>query len=698
MGLGRACLAGILLLSAAGRAAEGDHPPAETVSLEASEDGTPLPLPMVDGEAKLGNWVAFRADKTKGSPEAFAWRQTEGVPLIFTEAEATAPVVWRLLERPGPYRLEVRARNAKGWSAWVPLAFEAPEGEPALPREQALAPAGAGESFADGTFLPGEGWKQVAGPPVRLSFDAMNRATVFRLVQPGRYIFEILRADNRPERRAFVVPPGKDDLVGDRRPEARLTLPQDAFLGTRVELDGSLSSDRDGDPLTAKWTSADKVRGVTITPLGGMKAEFTADREGVYRVRLVVNDGKLDSRPAETFVRVLKPAEAPVALADDVPPDTDPLSRRITLRCYDSNLDRAVQRFPPDCNLALRVNHDFCPPEDFQKRWIDVGGEYMPASLMLDWIARQTGASYRRDGTDGVWLLKPTQWAAEEKLKNEVVAADALFKEKDAADLIPLLRQPFRGLLAERQDAQLALQPDSAKVIAFLPEKACLRLKEMIAFLRAPKGLTDLQMALPPAAELLLRRKLAETAVEAAWKARRLDWLLRDLAEKTGVPVGFDARQFGGSAKLPKLTLAFEGAPLREVVREIVHAAGFDGCQAQNGAGLWFYKGGEPYPSGELLWDLVYVRAYPLDAVLGKLPLLSGEVIEHQVRRRVYPDSWKDPAVCCFYHAITGKLLVVHGEAAHARILSFLNDLAERGEDAFGPAESAEPPREGEKE
>lgn len=679
---------GIALLGACALAAAEETPPAETVPLEASEDGTPLPLPVLDGTAALGFWVALSGERSKGEPVAFEWKQTAGPPFLLTEAEASAPRVWRLLERPGEYKFELKARNPKGWSPAHPLTFTVKDEPPVVPFDQALMFVGAGESLVDGIFLPGEGWKQVLGPETRLAYDAKEKATLFRLLLPGLYLFESTNPGGAAERRGFRVPPGVDEGMGDRRPEARVTLPQDAYLGQRVILDGSLSNDRDGETLSARWMSDELARGVSLKPLEGLKAEFMAEREGVYRVRLVVSDGKLASRPAETFLRVIKLAQPAPEEAPDVPPDTDPLSRRVTLRCYESNLDRAVQRFPTDCKVVLRVRQELSPPEKFETLPLDLGGEYIPVSLLLDWIARQTRSSYRRDGVNSVWLLRPDAWSADEELKNEVLAVDALYRSKAGAELMEILRTPFRGMLAERKDAQLLLQPETSKLIAILPLKACQRLREIIAFLRAPKGLGLPAPGLPSSAEFLLRRRLSETSVSFDWRGRRIDWALRDLAEAAGVPAGFDPVVFP-PGKLPRLTLKLDRVPLREAVREIVEAAGFDGCQPQNGAGLWFYKGGEPYPSGELLWDLAYVHAYPLDQVLAKLPLLSGEMVAHQVRRKIFPASWDDPAACCRYHAQTGKLLVVHGDAAHQRIIGFLNDMLERGEDALGPVETA---------
>lgn len=72
-------------------------------------------------------------------------------------------------------------------------------------------------------------------------------------------------------------------------------------VGGQIMLDGSASSDPDGDALAEIWTAA---YGGTV--VGNI---YTAgDVPGIYDVTLVVNDGTVDSEPAETTVVVYDPA------------------------------------------------------------------------------------------------------------------------------------------------------------------------------------------------------------------------------------------------------------------------------------------------------------------------------------------------------------------------------------------------------
>jgi hypothetical protein len=77
--------------------------------------------------------------------------------------------------------------------------------------------------------------------------------------------------------------------------------------GATVTLDGSGSTDADGDELTYRWRlttvpegSTLELTGVETDALTGAETanpSFVADLAGTYEVELVVNDGKVDSEP-----------------------------------------------------------------------------------------------------------------------------------------------------------------------------------------------------------------------------------------------------------------------------------------------------------------------------------------------------------------------------------------------------------------
>lgn len=80
-------------------------------------------------------------------------------------------------------------------------------------------------------------------------------------------------------------------------------------VGDAVLLDGSASSDPDGDALTYSWslTAAPTDSTATFNDPSSDKPSFVADRAGTYVAQLIVNDGKTDSAPATVSVIAVVP-------------------------------------------------------------------------------------------------------------------------------------------------------------------------------------------------------------------------------------------------------------------------------------------------------------------------------------------------------------------------------------------------------
>ena len=98
-------------------------------------------------------------------------------------------------------------------------------------------------------------------------------------------------------------------------PAANAGPDQTVRTGVLVTLDGTKSSDADGDALTYQWSVFSRPAGSTanLSSLVAGRPTFTPDRGGSYAFRLVVNDGKASSTYDE--VRVSTTNSAPIANA-----------------------------------------------------------------------------------------------------------------------------------------------------------------------------------------------------------------------------------------------------------------------------------------------------------------------------------------------------------------------------------------------
>jgi hypothetical protein len=109
---------------------------------------------------------------------------------------------------------------------------------------------------------------------------------------------------------------GKDSAVSTTRvtastanspPVANAGVSLTGTVGTEVTLDGSASTDADGDTITYAWTiqSAPDNNSVTsLTNASTATPSFTPNAVGVYVIKLIVNDGKVSSAAHTVTVTV----------------------------------------------------------------------------------------------------------------------------------------------------------------------------------------------------------------------------------------------------------------------------------------------------------------------------------------------------------------------------------------------------------
>jgi hypothetical protein len=99
-------------------------------------------------------------------------------------------------------------------------------------------------------------------------------------------------------------------------PIANAGADQNAVTGTVVTLNGTASSDADGDTLTYAWTLTPTASSSAVLDnAASASPKFTADAGGVYEASLVVNDGTVDSAAVTVQISVSSNNSAPTASA-----------------------------------------------------------------------------------------------------------------------------------------------------------------------------------------------------------------------------------------------------------------------------------------------------------------------------------------------------------------------------------------------
>ncbi|TAN69205.1 MAG: PASTA domain-containing protein, partial [Magnetospirillum sp.] len=126
------------------------------------------------------------------------------------------------------------------------------------------------------------------------------------VLDPGESVANILVRINNPQR---VTPSFNRSVRGvlpavNHPPTAEAGPDQSVFVGSLVTLDGSASTDLDGDPLGYHWQFAGLPpnSGAALAGADSLHPAFSVDLPGTYSVQLIVHDGQADSAPDSVTV------------------------------------------------------------------------------------------------------------------------------------------------------------------------------------------------------------------------------------------------------------------------------------------------------------------------------------------------------------------------------------------------------------
>jgi hypothetical protein len=127
----------------------------------------------------------------------------------------------------------------------------------------------------------------------------------------GNYVVQLIVNDTVANSQPSTVTISTSDVP----PVAKPGTAQTVTVGTAVTLDGTGSTDSDGQSLTYSWSILSKPAGsnAVLTSATQSKPSLQVDLPGDYVVQLIVNDGFLSSAPATVTIST-----------NDVPPVANP--------------------------------------------------------------------------------------------------------------------------------------------------------------------------------------------------------------------------------------------------------------------------------------------------------------------------------------------------------------------------------------
>ncbi len=252
-----------------------------------------------------------------GDPLSFAWSQVSGLSVRLNGSTTSRPTF--LAKKQGEYRFRLVVRDGKA---------ESPPDETAV-RVRNVAPtadAGPDQVLDAGTIVTLDGsasrdpnedslrfsWRQAGGDPVQIQGADRAQAS-FVPWNSGALRFELVVCDAE----LCSLPDAVEVVVhGTNHVPTAVAGPDlTANVFETVVLDGSASSDPDGDALEFFWTQVDGPEQVALEGSAEARARFEPWKAGLYRFELVVSDGEDSSLPDSVAVTVLDGNRRPVAVA-----------------------------------------------------------------------------------------------------------------------------------------------------------------------------------------------------------------------------------------------------------------------------------------------------------------------------------------------------------------------------------------------
>jgi hypothetical protein len=256
-----------------------------------------------------------------GDPVSYQWAlvsRPAGSGAVISDVSAASPTF--LVDRPGAYTAQLVVSDGSASSApdtvtvttsnTAPVANAGPDQTAAVGATVSLN--GSGSSDADGDPLTYAWTLQSA--PAGSAATVTGAASVtpsLGIDRAGSYVVRLVVSDGQAASAADTV----TISTVNSAPVANAGADQTAVVAQTVALNGSASSDVDGDPLAFAWVFVSRPAGsaAALTGANGVQPSFVVDRAGLYRVQLVVNDGALSS--AADIVEIQTLNSAPVANA-----------------------------------------------------------------------------------------------------------------------------------------------------------------------------------------------------------------------------------------------------------------------------------------------------------------------------------------------------------------------------------------------
>lgn len=260
-----------------------------------------------DGDKLTYHWTLARPDGKSGTLEAADSAQPRFIAAELGNYVATL-VVNDGHVNSAPASTIVTASSANA----APVAN--PGGAQSVKTGDTVQLDGTASSDADGDALTYR-WSLATPEGSRATLDKPDAAQpAFKPDVPGTYVASLIVNDGFVDSAQASVRIAVADA--NVRPVANAGAAQTVMVGGTVTLDGSKSSDANGDALNYSWSLTAKPAGssAVLASSSTVHPSLIADVAGTYVATLVVSDGVLNSEPSTVVVTATATATASVSL------------------------------------------------------------------------------------------------------------------------------------------------------------------------------------------------------------------------------------------------------------------------------------------------------------------------------------------------------------------------------------------------
>ena len=253
-----------------------------------------------------------RSTDVDGDLLTFSWTlvsQPNGSTATLSDPTVVFPTF--TLDEPGLYQIELMVNDGTADSDpdsvtvstgnVAPVAHAGPDQTIAVTQPAFLDGTGSTDANGDGLTYQWTLASQPASSTTTLD-DPTSATPSFTVDQVGTYVVHLIVSDGLLSSETDQVIVATDNSA----PVAHAGPDHDVRPGTTVTLDGSGSSDVDGNPLTYQWaqTVVPSGNSAVLSDPTAVTPTLTPDVEGDYVAQLQVNDGTVTSQPDTALIRV----------------------------------------------------------------------------------------------------------------------------------------------------------------------------------------------------------------------------------------------------------------------------------------------------------------------------------------------------------------------------------------------------------